>query len=145
MNKYRTYRNKLQQILRKTKENYYQTKCKEYKGNLSKLWKVINKITHKMNDKSSVIEYLRIDNIDYYETKTITEELAKHFATVGKRYAGNIPTPQLGFHHYLKQIPHNQKSMYMNPVTRFEIKPAKDLMISQMYYSKDSNMQLLNP
>ena len=41
--KYKTYRNKLQQILRSTKENYYKNKCKEYKRNLSKLWKVINK------------------------------------------------------------------------------------------------------
>ena len=121
MDRYKTYRNKLQQILRKTKENYYKNKCKEYKGNLSKLWKLINKITHKMNDKSSVIEYLKIDNIEYHETRIISEEFAKHFATVGNRYANKIQAPQHSFHHYLKQIPHNQKTMYMKPTTRAEI------------------------
>ena len=35
--KYKSYRNKLQQILRRTKENYYKEKCIEYKQNISKL------------------------------------------------------------------------------------------------------------
>ena len=126
LEKYKTYRNKLQQILRKTKENYYKNKCKEYKRNLSKLWKVINKITHKMNDKSSAIEYLRIDNIDYYETRIISEEFAKHFATVGNKYASKIKTPHHSFHYYLKQIPHNLKTMYMTPTTKVEIEKLID-------------------
>ena len=133
LNKYRTYRNKLKQILRKTKENYYLTKCKEYKGNLSKLWKVINKITHKMNDKSSVIEYLRIDNIDYYETKIITEEFAKYFATVGNRYASKIPTPQLSFHHYLKQIPQNQKRNEMKNADVIPLYKSKEKFLVNNY------------
>ena len=123
---YRTYRNKLQQILRRTKEDYYKKKCKDYKRNLSKLWKVINKITHKMNDKSSAVEYLRIDNMDYYETKIITEEFAKHFATVGKKYANEIKTPQHNFDYYLRQITQNVTSMYMTPTSKEEIEKLID-------------------
>ena len=124
--KYKTYRNKLQQILRRNKEDYYKQKCKDYKRNLSKLWKVINKITHKMNDKSSAVEYLKINNIDYYETKTISEEFATHFATVGKRYASAIKTPHHNFYHYLKQIPHNTGSMYMTPTSKEELEKLID-------------------
>ena len=98
----------------------------DYKKNLSKLWKVINKITHKMNDKSSAVEYLKIDNIDYYETKVIAEELAKHFATVGKKYANEIKTSQHNFNYYLKQIPQHATSMYMIPTSQEEIEKLID-------------------
>ena len=68
--RYKEYRNKLSQILRRAKKEYYKNKCTEYKRNTSKLWKMINKITHNMNDKSSAIEYLKIDNLDIYDTST---------------------------------------------------------------------------
>ena len=121
LEKYRSYRNKLQQILRKTKENYYRDKCIEHKQNISKLWKVINRITHKTNDKSGIIDYLKIGNIEIYDTKLITEEFAKHFSTVGKKYANQIQTSNLSFKHYLQQIPHNPQSMYMDPTDKAEI------------------------
>ena len=65
--KYKEYRNNLSQILRRRKEEYYRNKCSEFKRNISKLWKIINKITYNMNDKSSAIEYLKIGNIDIYD------------------------------------------------------------------------------
>ena len=85
--RYKTYRNKLKQILRKAKEYYYRNKCTEYRQNSSRLWKMINKLTNKINDKTDVIEYLKVENQDYYEHKLIAEEFAKHFSGVGKHYA----------------------------------------------------------
>ena len=35
------------------------------------------KITYNMNDKSSAIEYLKIGNIDIYDSKLIAEECSK--------------------------------------------------------------------
>ena len=60
---YRTYRNTLKKILRKAKESYYKEQCQNFKRNTSKLWKMINKITNNTRDKSSLIEYLTIGNI----------------------------------------------------------------------------------
>ena len=85
--KYKTYRNKLKDIIRRTKEKYYRDKCFEYKQNTSKLWKMINRITQKEVDKTNTIEYLKVDNIDYYDSKAVSEEFAKHFSQVGKEYA----------------------------------------------------------
>ena len=59
---------------------------------------MINKITHNMNDKSSIIEYLKIGNIDIYDTKLIAEEFAKHFSSVGGRYAKTLPIPTTPSH-----------------------------------------------
>ena len=106
--RYKEYRNKLNQILRRTKEEYYKNKCSEYKRNTAKLWKMINKITKNMNNKSSAIEYLKIDNLDIYDTKLITEEFAKHFSSVGSNYANRITKTT----YHLHRIPKKYTQLY---------------------------------
>ena len=108
--RYKTYKNKLKQILRKAKEDYYRNKCTEYRHNTSRLWKMINKLTNKTNDKTNIIEYLKVENQDYYEHKLIAEEFAKHFSCVGKHYAEQIPSPSRDINHYLSYIPDNPKT-----------------------------------
>ena len=114
--RYKTYRNKLKQILRNAKEDYDRNKCTEYRNNISRLWKMINKLTNKTNDKANIIEYLKVDNQDYYEHKLIAEEFAKYFSEVGKHYAEQIPSPTNDINHYLSYIPDNPKTIFMNPV-----------------------------
>ena len=74
-----------------------------------------------MNDKSSAIEYLKIENIDIYDTKLITEEFAKHFSSVGSTYANRITKPHTTFTGYLKNIPNNPSSIFMSPTNMTEI------------------------
>ena len=124
--KYKEYRNKLSQILRKTKEDYHKSKCSEFKRNTTMLWKLINKITQNMNDKSSAIEYLKIGNLDIYNTKLISEEFAKHFSSVGSMYANKITKPHTTFTQYIKNIPNNPTSMFMSPTTKTEIERLID-------------------
>ena len=119
--KYKEYRNKLTNVLRKTKEEYYKKNCSEFKRNTSKLWKMINRITHNMNDKSSAIEYLKIGDLDIYDTKLISEEFAKHFSSVGSRYANKITNPNTTFTQYLAKIPNNPTSLFMSPTNITEI------------------------
>ena len=120
--KYKNYRNKLKQIIRKSKEDYYRCKCVEFKRNTSKLWKLIQRLTCKTNDRTNLIEYLTIDNIDYHKHQIIAEEFAKHFATVGRNYANQIPTAKYQIEHYLSQIPLNPKSIFMTPTCPSEIR-----------------------
>ena len=141
--KYKDYRNKLQQILRKTKENYYKKICKEYKKNTSKLWKVINRITQRMNDKSGVIEYLKVNNIEIHDTNLIAEEFAKHFSTVGNKYANKIQPSNYSFNHYLQQIPQNPRSMYMDPTSKEEIEKLIDKLPNKTSKGNDDISNLL--
>ena len=102
-----------------------------------------------MNDKSSAIEYLKVGNIDIYDTKAISEEFAKRFSSVGNRYASKITKPINTFKQYLKNIPNNPTSMFMTPTSSIEIerlierlpnlKPVKAMMISPIYSSKRLN------
>ena len=119
--KYINYRNTLQQLLRRTKENYYRQKCIEFKHNTTKLWKMINRIISKENDKTNCIEYLKIENINHYDSKVIAEEFGKYFSNVGKNLAKNIPKSQCSVENYLKKIPANTKSLFMTPTTPQEI------------------------
>ena len=70
-----------------------------------------------MNDKNSAIEYLKIDNLDIYDTKLITEEFAKHFSSVGSNYANRITNPHTTFTEYLRNIPNNPKSICFTSLT----------------------------
>ena len=122
LQKYRTYRNKLQQIIRREKERYYQDKCMEYRQNTSKLWKLVNKLSNKENDKTNIVEYLKIDNLEIYNSKIIAEEFAKHFSKVGKKFAEQIPLSTHNIDHYLTNISANPKTIFMEPTTQLEIK-----------------------
>ena len=115
-------RNKLKEIMRKAREQYYQDKCMEFRQKTSQLWKLVNKMTNKENDETNLIDYLRVDNIDIYSSKLISEEFAKHFAQVGKTFAEKIPESKLTIEHYLSQIPNNPKTMFMTPTTIMELK-----------------------
>ena len=119
--KYKEYRNKLKEIIRRSKEQYFKDKCLEYKQNTSRLWKMINKILNKTNDKTSVIEYLKVENQDYYDHEIISEEFAKHFANVGRKYAEKIATPKIKIAQYMKNIEQNPHTMFLSPTTYTEI------------------------
>ena len=92
--KYREYRNSLKQVLRRVKEQYYREKCVEYKRNTSKLWKMVNTIISKYNDKSNMIEYLKIGNVEIYNAKEITKQFGKYFSTVGEKICSAYITVQ---------------------------------------------------
>ena len=82
---------------------------------------MINKLLNKTNDKTNIIEYLKVDNQDYYEDKVIAEEFAKYFLSVGPKYANQIPTPKTDINQYLNQIEPNPKTMSILPTTSTEI------------------------
>ena len=82
---------------------------------------MINKLTNKINDKTDIIGYLKVENQDYYEHKLIAEEFAKHFSSVGEHYAEQTPSPIKDINHYLSYIPDNTKTIFMKPVLPSEI------------------------
>ena len=109
--KNQAYWKHLTKIKRAAKLNYYQQKCIEFKQNTKQLWQLINKINKKTNDKTSLIPKLKLDNLVYHSGKDVSNILAKHFSTVGKRYAEKIDKSQTPLKDYIEKIPKNDKSM----------------------------------
>ena len=61
--KYLNYRNTLKKVKRRCKIDYYHNKCSEFRQNTKKLWKIINQVKGKCQDKSTIITCLKIDNV----------------------------------------------------------------------------------
>ena len=83
---------------------YYHTEITTHIGNSKRLWQIINKLSGKQTNESSVIDCLTIDQIKNCEAKLITEEFAKHFTSVGERYSNKIDWPKNSINHYLSKI-----------------------------------------
>ena len=103
------------------KQSYYQDRCYEYKTQTKKLWCMINEIASKTNDKSSLIDYLKIDGIKEYNANTISNGFANYFANVGKKFANQIPDPGKHVNEYLKKLQSSSKSIFMHPTNEQEV------------------------
>ena len=120
LEKYKHYNQILQKTKRYAKKSYYLEQCKQHSSNSKKLWQTINHVICKTNNKTEIIEKLKINNITEYRD-VIAEELAKYFSTVGKVFADKIGPSAKSEHDYLKSIPISTKSIFFNPVTTTEI------------------------
>ena len=114
-------------VLKKTKHvakrMYYILSCNEFKNNTKKLWQLMNRVIGKENDKSNVIECIKIDNIDNirnYIPKQIANQFGKHYSTLGDKYAKKISNPQKNIETYLTKIRQNQKSLLFEPTNHHE-------------------------
>ena len=60
-NKYRNYNQSLKRLKRLAKRKYHYDKCEEHKHNTRKLWKTINSVIKGINNKTEIIERLKVD------------------------------------------------------------------------------------
>ena len=96
-----------------------------------------------MNDKSNAIKYLKVENIEIYDTKIISEEFAKHFSSVGSMYANKITQSHNTFNQYLRNIPNNPISMFMSPTSRTEIEKLIDKLPNKTSKGHDDISNIL--
>ena len=82
---------------------------------------MINKITINTRDRSSFVEYLKIDNIQTHNAKEISTEFAKYFSSVGTTYANKIDQYNIDIYTYLIKIRRNQHTIYLTPTSVSEI------------------------
>ena len=82
---------------------------------------MINSCIGKTNDKSTIVDHLRVENIDITDSKKIANEFGRYFSMVGDHYANKTKDPNKNIESYLKVIPRNTKSIFLNPTTVEEI------------------------
>ena len=93
---YKKYNNTLRKTIRKAIPSFYRDKCKEFKQHTKKLWRLINEIAGKHNDKSNLVEYLKIGDPQLYSAK----RLATPLQNTSLRLERNLPTR---FQHHLNR------------------------------------------
>ena len=120
--KYKYYNNALRKSIKKAKIDYYEEKCREYKTQTNKLWKLINEISGKRNDKSNLVDYLKIDDVQVYNAKKISNSFARYFSEVGEKFAKKIPSPAKSITEYMKVMGSNTRSIFLEPTDENEIR-----------------------
>ena len=119
---YKTYNSTLRKIIRRAKSTFYKDKCKEFKMQTKKLWRLINEIAGKKNDKSNLIEYLKVGGIQTYNATKISNSFAKYFSEVGKKFADKIPVSSKSITDYLRMMGNHMKSIFLLPTEENEIR-----------------------
>ena len=132
--RYKNYNRQLKRIKRAANKRYYNDICEVNKNNGKKLWKTINKVVHQTNNKTEVIEKLKINGIEEHRDQEIVEEFAKHFATIGEKYANQMPGSKQSINTYLNKIPNHNESIFLEPCTEQEI----DKLISSLQPKRSS-------
>ena len=98
---YKSYRNMLNRVKWKAKLSYSNDKFVEYKNNACKLWQVVNLIIGKHKNKQSIIDYLTIEGVKYYNEIDINNAFGKYFVCIGKKLAYQIDKPDKDAMYYL--------------------------------------------
>ena len=86
-----------------------------------KIWTLINKINGKINDKTCIIDYLKVNNIKYLRGKDTSNQFGKYFSSVGKEFALKIEEPKTPLKNYLDKIQINPKCMFFEPASLQEV------------------------
>ena len=92
------------------------------------MWELINKVIGKTSDKSNVISYIKVNDIDIINEKEIANEFGKYFSTVRKTFASQIQTPNHGITHYIDKITRNPKSIYLYCTSESEIEKTNKII-----------------
>ena len=119
--RYTEYNKVLRKTIRLAKVQFYQNMCSEYKTQTKKLWGLINEISGKHSNKTSLIEYLKIDSINEYSANRISDRFARYFAGVGGEFAKKIPKATKSITAYLKLLQSNKSSLYLVPTCKGEV------------------------
>ena len=92
----------------------------------------MNEITGKISDKTSCIELLKINPVEYYMLKDISNYLGDYFANVGKQYVQKIVPSSTHINEYLSKIDQNLNSFYVLPIDRGKIKNLILALLNKM-------------
>ena len=86
---YKTHRNKVTNLIKRSKQNYYKKGIEESKGNSKKLWSYMKVIQdHVLKEYPKL---LNIDGISVTDPKRLSNELNKHFVNIAKKVNSDLP------------------------------------------------------
>ena len=119
--KYGDYMLVLRKVKRYARKKYYLDRCVEFRSNTRELWKTINQVIGRNNDKSTCISELKTEKLVITRQIDIANELGSFFSTVGEKFANNTPKPEKDIDHYLSLIMRNHNSILLAATNPNEI------------------------
>ena len=119
--RYHNYMLVLRKVKRFAKKKYYLDRCVDFRSNTRELWKTINQVIGKNNNKSTCIQELKTDNLMIMRQKDIANELGKFFSTVGENFASKTHKSDKGLSNYLSLILRNKNSIFLTATSTYDI------------------------
>ena len=136
LSKYKTYKNRLTNILRKCEKQYYVNILDLHKSNLRETWKIIKGVlNHHTTNYTNTC--LRINGILVNDSATKANEFNEYFTSIGPNLAATIPNTNHSHSDYLTNP--NPTSFFLNPVTNSEV---NDIILNLKSTSPFDNREL---
>jgi hypothetical protein len=117
--KFKTFRNKLHGLIRKSKRNYFFKKFEDAKNNMRQTWKTINNVIGRTQKQTLSEQYKRESGTIITDPTVISNEFNDFFVNVGPKLASQIHNSGKNYYDYLRAP--CQKSIFMKPITESEI------------------------
>lgn len=119
--KYKLCKNRLVNIIRTSKKEYYLTLLEQSRSNTQETWRILNSIIKKGSKNKNYPDYFKKDkDIVLDKTKDIVNEFNDFFVNVGFNLAKEIPESRNN-NDLNKHITQNVSSMFIGAVTHREI------------------------
>ena len=118
--KYKQMRNNLTTLKRNNKKNYYENYFKKYAKKSAAIWKGIRSLITLKASKKSDISILESNGKTITDPTEIVKCFNNYFVNVGPNVENKIPTSNIPYTEYLKEVNVNN-SFYLRPVHTYEI------------------------
>lgn len=116
---FKTYRNKLNSLIRKCKREYYYKKFENTKNSIRKTWKTINALIGKGKSDREQCTFQTDKGDQVTDPKQIADSFNEFFVNIGPQLASKICHSGKNYFEYLKNP--NVKCMFMKPVIAEEV------------------------
>ena len=116
---YKSYRNLIVTLLRKSKKKYFTDYFEEHRQNMKKTWDGIRNLINVSKKSSTNINKIIHDNESFTDNLSISKTLNNYFVNVGPSIEKKIPKAKKSFQSYLTEP--NPVDLILNPCDANEI------------------------
>ena len=117
--KFKTYRNRLHGLIRKSKRMFYFKKFNKIKNDMRQTWKTINTVLGRTQNKRLSEKFKKDSGTTITDPVIISNEFNDFFVNVGPKLASEIHNMGKNYYDYM-QSPFT-KSIFMKPIVESEI------------------------
>ena len=104
--KYKTYKNKLNHLIRTAKRKYYDTKFESAKNDLRTTWKLLNEVINKRKSKSPLPSSFASEGKTITDPVENADKFCKYFTNIGPNLARAIRDVNSSFSSFLGDVNH---------------------------------------
>jgi len=117
--KFKIYRNRINHLIKTSKNNYFIKYFNENQSNIKNIWCGIRQLISKKSKGSCVPSKLVVDGNDITNSRDIADAFNNFFTNIGNRLAQDIPTVDKSPRSFMRNFTSN--SFYLQQVTAKEI------------------------